>query len=41
MRAAILGLALLLAACTANSPGVPHSADTNPETGTHGGGNVD
>lgn len=41
MRAAILGLVLLLAACAANSTGVPHSGDTNPETGTHGGGNAD
>jgi len=40
MRAAILCLALLLGACTAGS-GVPRSTDTNPVTGTHGGGNAD
>lgn len=43
MRAAILCLALLLAACAASpgSGGVAPSADTNPETGAHGGGAVD
>ena len=39
MRAAIFCLVLLLGAC-ATGPGVPHSADTNPETGEHGGGAV-
>lgn len=37
----LASLSLLAASCANLGPGQPRSADTNPETGTHGGGNAD